>query len=149
MIESLYAEYFDQRFETLTLDQFETFVIYTPPLMVVACDQVVDKDEEGYVRYYAEFLARTFKNSIPDEEKRKEFQFHLEAEMFFLLKYMSDWEGQFLEGVSFLLDEEPSLKSVIQELLTLFAESSDGISTPERKKIQEINAYLQTEKKLE
>lgn len=139
----LYKAYFSERHATLTPEQFETFVLYTPPLMVVACDNIVDRDEWMYVEHFSEFISRTFRESLPDEAAREQLHQTLKSEMRFVLDHMEEWESPMLEGVHTILKEDQDAKAQVYELLEMFADSSDGISEEEQTKIDELCQYLE------
>lgn len=141
-LDLLYKAYFNNRFKTLTPEQFEVFVLYSPPLMVVACDQVVDHDEMQYVEHFSEFIARTFRDTLPHEAAREELNQTLESEMRFLLAHIEEWELRMLEAARELLRDDQEIKQQVYELLEMFARSSEGVSQVESEKIEHICRYL-------
>ncbi len=138
VLKSLFNDYFANRYITLSEEQFEELVLYSPPLMVVACDDVLDRDELFFVEYFSKFLARNFFDSESQQEQQDKLRGTFESEMRFLLNNISSWEDKFLRGAKVLTQENEHLKGQIYELLEMFAESSDGISEQEQRKIDWI-----------
>ncbi|MEM6298358.1 MAG: hypothetical protein AAF740_06690 [Bacteroidota bacterium] len=138
ILKPLFDEYFSERYTTLNEEQFEELVLYSPPLMVVACDDVLDRDELFFVEYFSKFLARNFFDSGSQQAQQDELRDTFESEMKFLLDNMNYWEDKFLRGAKVLTHKDERLKGQIFDLLEMFAESSDGISEEEQRKIDWI-----------
>ncbi|MCC5944101.1 MAG: hypothetical protein JJT94_04150 [Bernardetiaceae bacterium] len=141
-VQDLYNNYSQHQPADLPPVFFETLLTFYPALAVVACDNVVDEAEQEYIAYMANFMARSHKDELPENLTQEELEAHFNDNMLFLAHNNKTWEKPFLQALSDYLQKHEDYKEIIYDVLEMFAESSDGMSKVEKKKIKEINALL-------
>lgn len=141
-IKDLYQSYYDERKVKMTEEQFITFAVFFPTLLVIISDGVVDMEEWEYVKQLARFMAKSFKDNEKSEVDVDELTKTYLYEISFLLKFQRDWQATFIEGLKEYVRERPEVKSSILDTIELFAEASDGTSDDEQEKIDFIKKEL-------
>ncbi len=136
-IDSLYTDFQRKSGSKLTQEQFERMVYYFPALLVVASDGKVDEQEWVYIRYLAKFIAETFPKGLEGD-----LVGNYVDSLAYLVNYCQIWENRFLDALKFHLSKYPEVKEDVRESLYLFAEASEGQSTQEEQKIQQLISYL-------
>jgi len=144
-VKSLFAEYTQQRKVKVTEDQFISFTVFFPALLVIISDGIVDMEEWEYVKQLSRFIAKSFKEedqSTVDIEALAKAYRH---EISYLIKHLRDWQDKFLDALQSYILENPEIKSSVLETMELFAEASEGTSNEEDKKIQYLKEKLNLE----
>lgn len=144
MLASLYQAYLNERGEILSYEQFTFLLIFYPALLVVASDGVIDREEWYYCLKLANSLSNTFEDELT-ADKMKSLSRIYRGEFAYLLQNEDRWSGLFIEGLEKLVDEEQSLRSLIRQMMVLFADASNGISSDERRLVRYISRRLQLE----
>jgi hypothetical protein len=139
---NLYKNYQQHQPAELSPLLFETLLTFYPALAVVACDDIVDENEKEYITYMANFMARAHKEEIPLDYKLEKLEHCFYENMIFLAENNKIWEKEFLQALHEYLQMYEEYKEIVYDVLQMFAESSDGMSKVEKKKIKEINAFL-------
>jgi len=140
-IKELYQSYYDERKVKMTEEQFTTFAVFFPTLLVIISDGVVDMEEWEYVRQLARFMAKSFKDEHAEVDVEELTKAYLN-EISFLLKFQRDYQASFISGLKDYVKERPDVKSSILDTIHLFAEASDGTSEDEQEKIDFIKKEL-------
>ncbi|TAF35387.1 MAG: hypothetical protein EAZ57_05015 [Cytophagales bacterium] len=142
-ITQLYYQFKEETGSKLQENQFKTFVTFFPALLVVMADGQIDEDEWFYIENLAEFMARAHFDDSPSQDLRHEYTEMFLGELRHTLEKLNGWEPLFLDALAEYLTIHPEYKEDIVELLEVFAESSEGISSTEQQKMDSISALLQ------
>lgn len=147
-ISLLYQQYRQERNTQVTEEQFQTFTVFFPTLIIIVSDGVIDLEEWDYVKQLARFMAKTFKhegggqeNDVDVEALANEYL----KEISYLIKFLRDWADPFLDALVPYLANRPEAKVSILECIQLFAEASQGTSNEEQSQIDDIKTRLQLE----
>jgi hypothetical protein len=144
-IEDLYKKYQEQRQSRLNFDQFLTFVIFFPTLLVITSDGVVDVEEWDFVKQLSKFLANTYKDEGLSPAEIDQLNISYLEETSYLLKNLKDWESKFINALKTYLVNHPETRETILDTIYLFAEASSGTSAHEEAKIRFLKEELSLE----
>ncbi|PWJ39975.1 hypothetical protein [Sediminitomix flava] len=144
IIIGLYESYKKESSSKIELDNFYTLFTYFPCLLIVACDGVIDDEEWVYVKYLARFMADTHRDEV-SEDRYAELIDDFYNELVFLSDNLDEWEGKLIEGLRSYLEAHEYEKDDILDILTLFAEASDGVSDIEEVTIENLKTRLELE----
>jgi len=142
-IKQLFQAYKQERVVSVNVEQFTSFTVFFPTLLVIISDGVIDLEEWEYVKQLARFMAKSFKEEGAQEVNIDELADAYLDEISYLVKFLRDWQSQFLEALKSYVVEKPEIKPSIKDTIYLFAEASDGTSTEEQEKIDFLEDYLQ------
>jgi hypothetical protein len=135
-IKKLFTEYTQQRKVKVNEEQFTSFTVFFPALLVIISDGIVDMEEWEYVKQLSRFIAKSFKEEdhqvVDIEELAKAYR----HEISFLIKHLRDWQDKFIEALQNYITENPEVKSSVLDTMELFAEASEGTSDEEEKRIK-------------
>ena len=141
-INSLFAEYTEERNVKVNEEQFTSFTVFFPALLVIISDGIVDMEEWEYVKQLSRFIAKSFKEdekaTIDIEELAKAYR----HEISYLIKHLRDWQDKFIGALQSYINEHPEVKSSVLETMELFAEASEGTSDEEEKLITDLKEKL-------
>ena len=144
-VKSLYSEYTQARKVKVSEEQFTSFTVFFPALLVIISDGIVDMEEWEYVKQLSRFIAKSFKEddheSVDIEALAKAYR----HEISFLIKHLRDWQDKFIDALQSYILENPEIKSSVLETMELFAEASEGTSNEEEKRIQYLKEKLDLE----
>ena len=140
-IKDLYRSFRRAHATALSIEEFVSLVNYLPALLVVACDGVVDEEEWVYVEYLAKFLSNRHGKEHTTEQKAQLFQCFFQ-DLVYLSEHLSEWEKPFLHALKSYLHNKEELKDEMLDILQMFAEASDGISTEEEEMIEKLSEIL-------
>ncbi len=141
-IKDLYTKYKSRSNSQLSYEQFETFLIFFPSLLVILSDGVIDDEEWVYIRYLAKFMADTSKEEVPEESEREFLMNDYLDNLKYMIDHMERWEKSFIETLKRYIQEEEDIKDYVLDTLYLFAEASEGSSDSEEKRIRELRDEL-------
>lgn len=144
MLASLFQAYQEERGNILTYEQFTFLLIFYPSLLVVASDGVIDREEWYYCLKLAKSLSNTFEDELTTG-KIKSLSRIYRDEFAYLLQNEDRWSGLFIEGLEKLVEEDKSLRSLIRQMMVLFADASNGISADERRLVRYVSKRLKLE----
>ncbi len=142
-ISELYVRFKAETATQLPENQFSTFVIFFPALLVVMADGEIDDDEWFYVENLAEFMARAHYEDSPNEDLRGSHTQVFLKEIEKIIPLLNHWESPFLDTLAAVLFDNPEYKEDIVELLEVFADSSEGTSDTEKERIEFIANRLE------
>ena len=139
---ALYHKYKSEREISLTESQFYPIIFAFPPLIVVACDGVVDDLERKSIEFIAKSLAFSYNQDGLTYSQITQLANDYVTEFDYLLENMEKYEDDFLQVLddylSNNLDERPDVK----EMIITAAEASDGISDVEQETIDRLTQVL-------
>jgi hypothetical protein len=141
-IKSLFAEYTQERNVRVNEEQFTSFTVFFPALLVIISDGIVDMEEWEYVKQLSRFIAKSFKE---DEKSTVDIEVLSKAyrhEISFLIKHLKDWQDKFIDALQNYIVEHPEVKSSVLETMELFAEASEGTSDEEEQRIADLKNKL-------
>jgi len=144
-MEELFRLYKEHRQVRFNEDQFATFVIFFPTLLVVTSDGVVDIEEWDFVKQLTKFLANTYREEGLNSAEVDDLNTGYLEETSYLLKNLKNWEVRFLKALRDYLEENPEAKGTILDTIYLFAEASSGTSPQEEAKINFLKGELKLE----
>ncbi|AZQ63040.1 hypothetical protein EI427_12575 [Flammeovirga pectinis] len=142
--EELYKKYNASNQIELSRLHFQTLFTYFPCLLIVASDGIVDEEEWVFVKYLSKFMAEGYKSSLTRSELENLQKVYFN-ELEYLIKTLEQWKDPFLDTLANYLEENDDEKEDILDILTLFAEASEGINDDEEKAIAEITERLKLE----
>ncbi|MCC5921832.1 MAG: hypothetical protein LAT68_15090 [Cyclobacteriaceae bacterium] len=142
-LRALYKEYQQYRSTTITEDQFVSFAVFFPTLLVIISDGVVDMDEWEYVKQLSQFMANTFKDDNEGNINVKKLSKSYLEEISYMIKFQEDWRSDFINALRPYLKDRPEVKNTVLETIYLFAEASEGISEEEQEAIDDMKEKLQ------
>ena len=143
-ISALFDEYQKVSESKLTVEQFETLVMFLPALLVIASDGVIDQEEWVYVKYLAKFMSDNYKKGLTEAELALLNQSFYE-DLEYLIDNLDTWEDRFVKALHQHLQKHEHLKETVMETLHLFAEASEGESDEEAVKIEQLTNKLALE----
>ena len=112
-IKDLYTKYKSRSNSQLSYEQFETFLIFFPSLLVILSDGVIDDEEWVYIRYLAKFMADTSKEEVPDESEREFLMNDYLDNLKYMIDHMERWEKSFIETLKRYIQEEEDIKDYV------------------------------------
>ena len=142
-IEKLYEEYQLERNAKISKEQFTSFVVFFPSLLVIISDGVVDMEEWEYLQQLSLFMAKSFKKEGDSAKNVNELSKCYLMEVSYIIKHLKDYQDDFLLALKSYLEENPEDKVSVFDTIKLFADASNGTSTEEEEKIESIANYLQ------
>lgn len=141
-VSELFRLYQTERKVKITEEQFVTFAVFFPTILVIISDGVIDMEEWEYVKQLSRFMAKSFRDSENSEVDVNALTQAYLYEISFLLKFQRDWQEAFMQALKGYVQENPEVKSSILDTIHLFAEASEGTSDDELEKIQFIKEEL-------
>ncbi|HAA16926.1 MAG TPA: hypothetical protein DCE41_36520 [Cytophagales bacterium] len=144
-ISQLYQKYTAERPTSVTEEQFVTFTVFFPNLIIIISDGVIDLEEWEYVKQLARFMAKSFKDEGDEQVNVEGLADCYLREISYLIKFLADWRDAFLDALQPYLASRPDAKTSILDTIQLFAEASEGTSDEEQAQIDEIKNRLQLE----
>ncbi|MEL6535532.1 MAG: hypothetical protein AAFQ98_08990 [Bacteroidota bacterium] len=144
-IARLYSQYKEERPTAVTEDQFVTFTVFFPNLIIIISDGVIDLEEWEYVKQLARFMAKSFQDEGDEQVDVDSLAECYLKEISYLIKFLADWRESFLEALLPYLATRPDAKTSILDTIQLFAEASEGTSDEEQAQIDDIKNRLQLE----
>lgn len=138
----LYQQYHTERATSVSEDQFATFAVFFPTLIIIISDGVIDLEEWDYVKQLARFMAKTFQDEGHEQADVGELTEAYLAEISYLIKFLADWREPFLSTLENYLTTRPEAKASILDTIELFAEASEGTSPEEQAQIDDIKQRL-------
>jgi tellurite resistance protein len=136
-IEQLHKVYCIDRNNSLTVDQFTSFLAFFPVLLVAAADGVVDENEWEYCRRLASSLAYSYSDELSEAEINQLTQAY-QTEFSYLLTNLKQWQERFLEALEEFFSINKYAKVFVAQTAWLVAAASDGVSQTEKMKMQEL-----------
>lgn len=141
-ISQLFQEYKQERNVKITEDQFTSFVVFFPSLLVIISDGVVDMEEWEYLQQLSLFMAKSFKKEGDSDSNVNELSKCYLLEIGYIIKHLKWYQPGFLAALKSYLDENPDDKASVLDTIQLFADASDGTSAEEAEKIKHLSDYL-------
>lgn len=142
----LYHKYKEARPIPFEEEEFISFLVFFPALLVAASDGVVDREEWRYCQKLAWGLV----GSAQQEGKKKKIH-HLtriyRKEFVFLLQNLEEWEEEFLLALHDYLQSFPYAKKFISQTIYLFADASNGIYEEEQNTMEYLCMKLKLDEK--
>lgn len=138
----LFEQYRKERPTQVTEEQFVTFTVFFPTVIIIVSDGVIDLEEWEYVKQLARFMAKTFQTEGHESEDVEALAENYLAEISYLIKFLNDWREPFLKALAPYLETRPEAKVSILDTIQLFAEASEGTSEEEQIQIDEIKNRL-------
>jgi hypothetical protein len=138
----LYQKYKNERNIELTEAQFHPLIFAFPPLIVVACDGVVDDQERKSMEFIAKSLAFSYDKDGFTYSQIKLLASTYVSEFNYLLDHIDRFEPDFLKALDNYLEENEGDKPGIKEMIITVAEASDGISDVEQQTIDKLTQVL-------
>jgi len=141
-ISTLYEEYREERNVKITEDQFASFVVFFPSLLVIISDGVVDMEEWEYLQQLSHFMAKSFKQDGASTEDVDQLSKCYLLEIAYTIKHLKDYQEVFLTALQAYLAENPQDKVSVLDTIKLFADASEGTSDDEASKIDYLTQLL-------
>lgn len=141
-IPQLFQEYRQERNVKISEDQFTSFVVFFPSLLVIISDGVVDMEEWEYLQQLSLFMAKSFKKEGDAEMNVNELSKSYLLEIGYIIKHLKAYQSAFLSALKDFLQANPEDKASVLDTIQLFADASDGTSDEEADKIQHLSEYL-------
>ena len=134
--------YQSERGDRMNDDQFAVLLYTFPSILVALADGRIDIHERSFMRRLPEVLTE---NVVAGDEEPLHAMltedYFKEAE--YISQNLNKWHNLFLEALKDELHEGLEERNAIFQSMWRTADSSDDISTAERKKIEEISAILE------
>lgn len=128
----LHNEYTSSRKIELSYQQFISFVLFFPALLVVATDGKVDDDEWDYIENLAMDLVRTFENDTLSPQEKQDLRKLFIREFCYLLDNFDTWERKFTKSLKLFLYEHAECREKVLSTIHHSAEVSEGICEKEK-----------------
>lgn len=141
-IKQLYLEYQQERNAKISKEQFTSFVVFFPSLLVIISDGVVDMEEWEYLQQLSLFMAKSFKKEGDSPQSVNELSKCYLLEISYIIKHLKDYQEDFLLSLKSYLEENPEDKASVYDTIRLFADASEGTSKEEEAKIISLSDYL-------
>jgi len=139
---ALYHKYKSEREISLTEAQFYPIIFAFPPLIVVACDGIVDDLERKSIEFIAKSLAFSYNRDGLTYSQIIQLGEDYVREFDYLLDHMDKYEDDFLKVLDNYLADNIDERADIKEMIISAAEASDGISDVEQEAIDRITEVL-------
>ena len=141
-LSALYHKYKTEREISLTESQFYPIIFAFPPLIVVACDGVVDDLERKSIEFIAKSLAFSYNQDGLTYSQISQLAKDYVMEFDFLLENLERYEEDFLKVLDNYLCDNIDERHDVKEMIITAAEASDGISDVEQETIDRLTEVL-------
>lgn len=135
--------YQSERGDRMTDDQFAVLLYTFPSILVALADGRIDIHERSFMKRLPEVLTENTVIAGDDEPLHAMLTDHYFHEAEYISQNLEKWQYAFLDALKEELHEGLDERNAIFQSMWRTADSSDDISTSERKKIEEISAILE------
>lgn len=136
-VRKLYQHYKDLRQIPLSADQFTSFLAFFPALIIAASDGIVDREEWLFCQRLAHGLGHSYREELNAGDTEK-LTLLYRQEFAYLLQHLPQWEERFLTTLEQYFEENHFAKKFVSQTIWLFADASNGVSSEEESKMQEL-----------
>lgn len=145
-ISALFQKYKEHRPVPFTEEQFTSFLVFFPALMMAASDGIVDREEWSYCQKLAFGLVASFQEEGGKTGFNEELKRQYRREFIYLLSRMEDWEEDFLQAVEEYFLQYPYAKKFVSQTIFLFADASNGICEDEENTMEYLFMRLKLDR---
>jgi hypothetical protein len=138
----LYENYQKHYPTKLNQDEFVTLLTFFPAIQVLTADGEIDAEEWIYVQHISKSMAETYRDEVSNKYELIDLQQTYETELAYILDNMSNWSAKFTFGLKSYLNEMPEVKDIVFDVMYMFADASNDISSAEKDMIESLKQEL-------